>query len=205
MKKVGIIDCGISNLTSISNAFKYFSIPTEITHSTHSLESYSHLVLPGVGTFYQGMYNLREKGLDNAIKQRVAKGVPLLGICLGMQLIANKGSEFGITEGLGLIDGSVDKIQPVSHEFRLPHIGWNDVHFSQNTKLWEGIPEDTSFYFVHSYTFSKVSEENIIGYCDYGGKVVAAVAHENVYGIQFHAEKSQKYGLKLLENFVELC
>jgi len=204
MAKVGVIDCDISNLTSIYNAFAYLEVDVEIVKS-NNFDGFSHLVLPGVGSFYQGMKNLREKGIDKAINQYIEKDRPLLGICLGMQLLSKMGEEFGPTEGLGHIPGEVRKIKPLSTEYRLPHIGWNDIHFSRESSLWKDIPKDNPFYFIHSYAYTNIADDNITAYCDYGGEVVAAVEKGNVYGLQFHPEKSQKYGLKILRNFIELC
>jgi len=206
MTHIGIIDCGISNLTSVKNAFDYLCINAEIVRNPHDLPRYSHLVLPGVGAFRRGMQNLHASGFDEAVVDEVQKGKPVIGLCLGMQLLAEHGEEFGITEGLGLIPGDVVKLQlPSSPEFRLPHVGWNDVQQLKTSRLWRSIDDNTAFYFVHSYVYGSIPDEQVIGTADYGSRMVAVIEHEHIFGTQFHPEKSQKSGLQLLKNFAELC
>lgn len=205
MKRVAILNSGICNLTSVLNAFEYLSKEVEIVDDGSGLDRYSHLVLPGVGTFMQGMQMLKRRGLDEAIRREVDRGKPLLGICLGMQLLASRGEEFGITEGLGLIPGDITKMRLPTPDLRLPHVGWNDVNYPRSSALWRGIEEHTAFYFIHSFAYTHIPDEYVIGICEYGERVVAAVQKDHVFGIQFHPEKSQKPGLQLLRNFVELC
>ena len=201
MAKVGIINCGISNLTSVFNALNFLSVKCEIVNDPVLLDGFSHLILPGVGAFPKGMHNLTVNGFDEAIARSVARGKPLLGICLGMQLFALEGEEFRRTKGLGLISGRVTKIKLNSSAFKLPHVGWNSVAFSRPSPLWKSIPDDSAFYFVHSYVYSDLQEDFVIGETNYDNNIIAAVARENVYGVQFHPEKSQKVGLQLLKNF----
>ncbi len=205
MKRVAIINSGICNLTSVLNAFEYLSMDVEIVDTGIDFDRFSHLVLPGVGAFMQGMQKLRGKGLDEAIRRDVEKGKPLLGICLGMQLLASKGEEFGITEGLGLIPGDITKMKLSAPGLRLPHVGWNDVGYPRSSILWKGIEEHSSFYFIHSFAYTHIPNEFVIGHCEYGDMVVAAIQKEHVFGVQFHPEKSQKPGLQLIRNFVDLC
>jgi glutamine amidotransferase len=205
MKRVAIVNSGICNLTSVLNAFEYLSMDAEIVDVGTKLDRFSHLVLPGVGAFMQGMQKLKGRGLDEAIRREVEKGKPLFGICLGMQLLASKGEEFGITEGLGLIPGDITKMELSAPGLKLPHVGWNDVSYPRSSILWKGIEEHSSFYFIHSFAYTHIPDEYVIGICEYGDRVVAAVQKGHVFGVQFHPEKSQKPGLQLIRNFVELC
>ena len=206
MKKIGIIDCGTSNLTSVRNAFESQGLPAVILREKERLGDCSHLVLPGVGAFQAGMANLRENGFDEIIIRQVQAGKPLLGICLGMQFLASRSEEFGLTDGLDLIPSAVVKIETGGQNLRLPHVGWNSVRQTGGLALWTGIADETPFYFVHTFAFSSQTPSAwVAGTCDYGGEVVAAVAKENVFGVQFHPEKSQKAGLTLLKNFADLC
>ena len=205
MQRVAIINSGICNLTSVLNAFEYLSMDVEIVDGPSGLDRFTHLVLPGVGAFMQGMKMLKARGLGDAIRREVDRGKPLLGICLGMQLLASKGEEFGISEGLGLIPGDITKIRLSTPDLKLPHVGWNDVSYPRESPLWKGIEEHTSFYFVHSFAYTHIPDEHVTGICEYGDRVVAAVQKDQVFGIQFHPEKSQKPGLQLLRNVVDLC
>ena len=205
MSNIAIIDCGISNLTSVLHAFEFLKIPTQIVQRPEELKSFSHLVLPGVGAFPQGVENLRARGFFQAVPELVKSGKPILGICLGMQLLAELGEEFSLTPGLALIPGKVKKIPTQSAEIRLPHIGWNSVTVHSPSALWRGLEKDPTFYFLHSYAFADLPVELVAAHCEYGHSIIAAVERENVYGVQFHPEKSQKTGLKLLENFAKLC
>ena len=205
MLKIGIINCGISNLTSVKNAFDFLSIPVEVINASSDLENCSHIVLPGVGAFPKGINNLKTNGFDEAIKIQLKKGKPLLGICLGMQMLAMEGEEFTQTQGLALIPGKVTKIEVASPTLRLPHVGWNNVSFVNSCPLWKSIPDHSTFYFVHTYAFSNLSRQYIAGETEYSSKIISAVFRDNVYGVQFHPEKSQKAGLQLLKNFASLC
>lgn len=206
MTTIGIIDCGISNLTSIANALKSLSIESRVVRSVGVLGDVSHIILPGVGTFHQGIRNLNECGWPEAILARVEAGIPLLGICLGMQLLAEAGSEVRETKGLGLIGGRVVPIPRTDPDLRLPHIGWNEAAPVRESRLWSGIPDGSAFYFVHGYAYGPdVPAEQVAAVTEYGSRVVAAVERDNVFGVQFHPEKSQKLGLKLLKNFSTLC
>ncbi len=206
MAMAGIIDSGICNLSSVLNAVRLLGFAAESTSDPDALPRYSHLILPGVGSFPKGMESLRALGMDQSIIAAAAAGKPLLGVCLGMQLLAGEGAEFGPTRGLGLIPGKVDLLTPSSAEFRLPHIGWNDVKPVGDFRLFRDLPDPVpSFYFVHSYGFNAPSAAEVSALTDHGGPVVAAVEKDNVYGVQFHPEKSQRCGLALLTNFMTRC
>ena len=193
-----IIDYGAGNLFSVKNALDYLGIENKVTKNAEDLRAADRLILPGVGAFPDAMRMLRESGLVEVIKEEVQKK-PLLGICLGMQMLFEKGYEFEETDGLGLIKGSVKLMTP--ENLPIPHIGWNELELNKPCKLLEKGGEYV--YFVHSYA-ADCPSENVAAYCDYGMKVPALVFNGNVYGAQFHPEKSGNKGLEMLRKFAEL-
>ena len=201
---IGIIDYGMGNIQSVKNALLRVGGNVEIVTTGKQLASCEGLVLPGVGAFSKAMENLAMLGLVEPLKSTVAHGTPLLGVCLGLQLLADSSEEFGDHPGLGLIPGRVCRI-PVKQGYHLPHIGWNPVkyNYSQETGIFKGVREDSSFYFVHSYMFD-CDPSFVSAVTDHGTAVTAAVQHGNIYATQFHPEKSQTNGLRVLKNFVEL-
>lgn len=201
MTCVAVIDCGISNVGSVRNAFEFLGVQTRTVAVPEDLAACSHMVLPGDGSFPTGMQRLRQAGLDQAISEAIHRGMPLLGICLGMQLLAEEGEEFEPTRGLGLTGGRVVRIEPSDPALPVPQIGWNDVTFYRSTRLVAGLGEGTSFYFMQSYAFADPSASAVVGVCDYGGPVVAVIEQGHVFGVQFHPEKSQRAGLTILKNF----
>jgi len=202
--RIGVIDYGISNLTSVLNAFLHIGCDVKTVSNHKSITEFTHLVLPGVGSFPKGMENLQMRGLDEVICREAERGKPILGLCLGMQLFADIGEEFGPTNGLGLIEGHISKIDTGESRLRLPHIGWNKVTFKKNSVIAAGVPESSAFYFVHSYSYSNPNEPYVVGICDYSNEVVAFIEKDNIFGAQFHPEKSQSDGLLLLKNFSEI-
>jgi imidazole glycerol-phosphate synthase subunit HisH len=200
-----VIDYGMSNLGSIRRALEECGADVIVSNNPNDLKLAERIILPGVGAFGDGMKNLREQGWIDKIKEEVFNNnIPMLGICLGMQLLADKGFEGGENEGLGLIPGEVKKLQPFSKEERIPHIGWNEVHKVTSDRLLEDIPDGSDFYFVHSYYFEVKDNENIIAYTPYCGKFPSVINAGNVYGTQFHPEKSIPVGFRLLKNFLNL-
>jgi glutamine amidotransferase len=168
-----------------------------------AIKAADRLVLPGVGAFPEAMKNMRERGLAAALLERVADGrTPLLGICLGMQLLASKGTEFGDCHGLGLIEGTVHRLRPASKQERVPHMGWNELNRRGPTTLLDGVPEEKDFYFVHSYHLEPEDNAAVVATTPHGGGFVSLVRRDNVYGTQFHPEKSQRAGFTLLTNFL---
>lgn len=198
---IAIVDYGAGNIFSVKNALDFLGIENKLTADAKDLENADQIILPGVGAFPWAMKMLNESGLVPTIKEQ-AKIKPFLGICLGMQLIFDKGYEFEETDGLGLIKGSVEKIE--REELSVPHMGWNSLIYNKKCPILNGISEGEYVYFVHSYA-AKCDDDSIAAYCDYGGKVTALVYDgKYVIGTQFHPEKSGKAGLKMLKNFSEL-
>lgn len=198
---VGVIDLGFGNIGSLSNALYSLAIDYERFSIPNDIEKCSHLILPGVGSFDEAMEQLKKSGLDGAIKSHVYNEKPLLGICLGMQLLASIGFEGKRRNGLGLIPGEVHKL-PTSGCNRVPHVGWNTVIKCKEHDIFFNVKRDVDFYFVHSYHFIPEDLDSVISYTEYGKTFVSSVGYKNVIGVQFHPEKSQKNGLKILENFV---
>jgi len=201
---IGILDYGVGNLTSVFNGLKYFSPNHEINVITtpRELTECSKIVLPGVGAFADAYRLLQEKGLDEQLVIEAEKGKPILGICLGMQLLATRSFEGQETKGLNLIPGDVLKIN--SNGVKVPHMGWNSVHKEYDCMLFDDIDNDRDFYFVHSYHLECLESRHVLATTEYGSRITAAVRKDNIFGFQFHPEKSQKNGLILLRNFVEL-
>lgn len=200
MKTVAIVDYGVGNLKSVSNALAYVGQSALITGEAGEIEGADAVLLPGVGAFPDAADKLREHGLDKAVLAQAGRK-PILGICLGMQLLFDWGEEGRRRPGLGLIHGSVERIQT---DLKLPHIGWNSLSFPNPSPLFRGLPEGAYVYFVHSYCGLAADGEDVIAETLYGGPVTAAVAHNGVYGCQFHPEKSGEVGLQILKNFGEL-
>jgi glutamine amidotransferase len=201
---IGIIDYGLGNLRSVAGAVERLGREPVITSDAGRLAEADKLILPGVGAFGDGMRNLRSLGLVEPLGEMVLGGrKPLLGICLGSQLLCLQSEEFGIHQGLGWIDARVRLLTPEGADLRIPHVGWNDlVRTAQKSILFDGIPEDALFYFVHSYHIV-APEAIVVARCEYGTPFVAAFESGNVYATQFHPEKSQQHGLTLLGNFLE--
>ncbi|MBS3886611.1 MAG: imidazole glycerol phosphate synthase subunit HisH [Dethiobacter sp.] len=198
---IAIIDYGGGNLRSVQNGFAAAGLPTVVSDEPHELEAADGLVLPGVGAFGQAMKNLRESGLGQLLLRRVAAGVPLLGICLGLQLLFDRSEEKGEHAGLGLIAGAV---VPFPGVLKVPQIGWNQLSILREHPLLEGISQGDYFYFVHSFYACPTDPEVVLASADYGGAFPAVVQKDNLFGIQFHPEKSSRLGLQILKNFGRL-
>lgn len=203
---IAIIDYGASNLRSVQMAFEYIGKEAVIVSDEQSLLKADRVVLPGNGAFGDCMAALKSAGLVSAITRFIDSGKPFLGICMGMQLLFDKSLEFGLNEGFGYIKGTVRRFPDVVLDMgcKIPHTGWNYVKKIENHKLFDGIDDNTPFYFVHSYYADNYGGSNVIGACDYCGLFTAAVAKDNIMGVQFHPEKSYKAGLKLLSNFCSI-
>ena len=202
---VVIVDYGMSNLNSIQRALEECGAQNPIAiDNPRELRTADRIVLPGVGAFGDGIEHLKAQGWIEVIREEVLENkIPLLGICLGMQLLASKGFESGQHDGLDLIPGNVKKLEPIGENEKIPHVGWNEVHYNRDNHLFNGIPDGRDFYFVHSYHFVPDDPKDIIGTTPYCGGVVSAVNRGNVFGTQFHPEKSIPSGFDLIKNFLD--
>ena len=205
---IGIVDYGMGNLMSVYNALEYIGEDVEICHNPNNLINMSHIILPGVGSFEKSMSSIVNKGFYEILNNLVVKEKrPILGICLGMQIMAKKGFEGGECKGFGWLNSEVIRIDG-NQDLKVPHIGWNSVDIcNEKPLIMSGLPDNPEFYYAHSY-YMKCKENGIVlATSDYGQKITSIVQHENIFGVQFHPEKSQDNGLKLLENFakVEQC
>ena len=201
---IGILDYGMGNISSVINTLEFLRSDYKIINSNIDFNQCSHLIIPGVGSFGKAMSNIENYGLKESIKKFAKSGKPVLGICLGMQLLADVGFEPEETIGLGLIPGEVLLID--FEEVRIPHIGWNGINVINDHPILKGVKLSADFYFVHSYHYIPKSEESIITTTEYGDTFVSIIQNKqkNVIGIQFHPEKSQKQGLKIIDNFINM-
>jgi glutamine amidotransferase len=197
MGYIAVVDYDVGNLMSVGNALKYLGFEKRITADAAELERADAILLPGVGAFPDAAEKLHRTGLTQCLRQQSEKK-PILGICLGMQLLFEKGYEVRETPGLGFVPGTVERIET---DLKLPHIGWNSLSFPNPSPLFAGIDEGSYVYFVHSFCGRAAEEKNVIAATDYGARVTAAVQNGNVYGTQFHPEKSGEVGLQILRNF----
>ena len=202
---IAIIDYGVGNLFSLKCSFQSIGADICVTSDPEVIASADRIILPGVGAFEDAARKLRESGLDEVIKKECANGKPLLGICLGMQLLFERSFEYGEHEGLGLIKGSIRPISDViDADLKIPHIGWNALHFGDSKdELFKYLNEGDFVYFVHSY-YGADCEESVIATTEYSAELTAAVRNKNVCGVQFHPEKSERVGLSILKAFCEI-
>jgi len=202
--KVGIINYGMGNLGSVRRALGDLGADVFIAEQAAALFDADRLVLPGVGAFAEGMSRLRGGGWMETIRRLVLEEArPMLGICLGMQMLAGYGEEGEGADGLGLIQGRVKQLDAFGCTLRIPHVGWNEMKFLAEEPLLAHIPQLADFYFVHSYAFAVADPSQVIGTTSYGVELVAAVRHRHVFGTQFHPEKSSRAGRRLLQNFLD--
>ncbi len=200
--KVAVVDYGMGNLRSVAKALEVVGFPeVSVTSSKEDILSSDAVVFPGQGAFRKAMENLKSLGLIEVLKEVILSQKPFFGICLGLQLLFERSHEHGITPGLGILPGEV-RLLPTS--VKLPHIGWNQVRIVKNSRLFSGIEDGEYFYFVHSYRVVPRDESVISSFTDYGTDFVSAIEKDNLWAVQFHPEKSQKKGLALLKNFLEL-
>ncbi len=201
---IAIIDYGVGNLFSLKSSFNAIGADITVTDSEEKIRSADKIILPGVGAFSDAIAKLRATGLDKVLIDEANKGKPVMGICLGMQMLFEKSFEYGEYDGLGLLKGKVIGMQGIiPADLKIPHIGWNALHFTQkNCPLFKYIKEDDCVYFVHSF-FAEDCDESVAATTEYGKEMTAAVAYKNIYGCQFHPEKSGEVGLNILKAFCE--
>jgi imidazole glycerol-phosphate synthase subunit HisH len=202
--RIAVVDYGMGNRRSVEKALEHVGASACVSVEERELRAADGLVIPGVGAFPRAMDNLHERGLDALVRERVAAGVPVLGVCLGMQLAFERSSELGGADGLALIRGEVRELE--AGELKLPHIGWNEVRFrDQPSALTDGLPASCAFYHVHSFAAVPANDADVLGTATYGESFATAVQCGSFYGVQFHPEKSSAAGLRLLANFARVC
>ena len=206
---IAVIDYGVGNLFSLLSSLNYVGLDTKLTNNIEEIKNAKGIILPGVGAFRDAIGNLEKYGLKETLISEAKKGKPFLGICLGMQMLFEKSYEYGEYEGLGLINGTVEEIKKYiskNSDLKIPHMGWNSLAINdgfKDDKILKDVDNNEYVYYVHSY-FAKTDTKNIVAYSEYGTKIPGIVKNENVYGMQFHPEKSGDTGLKLLKNWGEL-
>ena len=200
--RIAILDYGMGNLRSVEKALEHVGVTAKITNDADEVRAADGVILPGVGAFPAAMTRIRELGLDELIAERRDAGVPILGICLGLQLLFESSTELGGATGLGLLDGPVGELE--AEGLKIPHIGWSPVRWERESRLADGIPSETPFYFVHSFA-PRPSGEELLGSAEYGARFACAAERDNIFGVQFHPEKSSTAGLRLLSNFAGVC
>ncbi len=204
MTTVAIIDYGRGNVRSVANAVEYCGADAVVTADPAVIDDASHIILPGVGAFGDAMTALQSRGLPEVLRrQAFEKGKPFLGVCLGMQLLADRSAEHGEHKGLGWIAGEVVRLAPGPDALKIPHMGWNSISVTKPHALFEGIyPGQLNFYFVHSYYFRAADPQSVVAVCEYGASFPVVVGKDNIIAAQFHPEKSQDSGIEVLENFI---
>jgi glutamine amidotransferase len=200
--RIAILDYGMGNLRSVEKALEHVGVTAKISNEAEEVRAADGVILPGVGAFPRAMERIRDLRLDELIGERREAGVPILGICLGLQLLFDSTTELGGAEGLGLLEGPVDGLDAPG--LKVPHIGWSPVRWERDSRLAEGIDSETPFYFVHSFAPAP-SEDELLGSAEYGTRFACAAERDNVFGVQFHPEKSSAAGLRLLSNFAGIC
>ena len=200
--RIAILDYGMGNLRSVEKALEHVGATATIANDAATAIGADGLILPGVGAFPKAMAGIRELGLDELVAERRGEGVPILGICLGLQLLFDSTTELGGASGLGLLPGEVDGLD--ADGLKVPHIGWSPVRWEKDSRLTDGIESETPFYFVHSFVPTPEPGE-LLGSAAYGARFACAAQRDNVYGVQFHPEKSSAAGLRLLANFAGIC
>jgi glutamine amidotransferase len=200
--RIALLDYGMGNLRSVEKALEHVGVDAERTADPERIRAADGLILPGVGAFPMAMQRVRELDLDALVAERLEAGTPVLGICLGLQLLFSSSAELGGAEGLGLLAGEVRELE--ADELKVPHIGWSPVRWEQPSPLSDGIPDETPFYFVHSFT-PHPRDDQVLGTAAYGGRFACAAQSGSLFGVQFHPEKSSAAGLRLLSNFAAVC
>ena len=203
--KLGIIDLDTGNLASLVSAMNKLDIKFKICKNSFDFEGVDKIILPGVGAFKDFMQKIKDNGIDKILNKKIENNISLLGVCVGFQVLFNESNEHGKTIGLNILNGKIKNFQDISKKIKIPHVGWNECKIINESKLFYGIDDASDFYFTHSYFLDDCLSEHVISETSYNIKFTSAINKENIYGVQFHPEKSQAYGLKVLKNFYERC
>jgi glutamine amidotransferase len=203
VSRIAILDYGMGNLRSVAKALEHVGAEPELTHVRARVREADGIVLPGVGAMPKAMEHVHRLGLDELLREATDNGVPVIGVCMGMQLLFESTTEHGGAEGIGLLAGTVEALD--AGDLKVPQIGWNPVSWTHPSVLNDGLPNPCAFYHANSFAPRPVEDADVLGVADYGAEFVSAVARPPVYGVQFHPEKSGRHGLALLENFVRAC
>jgi imidazole glycerol-phosphate synthase subunit HisH len=201
--RIALLDYGMGNLRSVAKALEHVGAQSELTHDHARVREADGIVLPGVGAMPKAMEQMRRLGLDELLRERADGGAPLIGLCMGMQLLFESTTELGGADGIGLLEGTVEQLDAPG--LKVPQIGWNPVGWRRESALNAGLPDPCAFYHANSFAPRPARGEDVLGTADYGTEFVSAVAREPVFGVQFHPEKSGAHGLALLQNFVRVC
>ena len=203
--KLGIVDLETGNITSLLSAIKKLNKNFKICKNSFDFEGVGKIILPGVGAFSDFMFKMKDRKIDKTIHAKISQNCSILGVCVGFQILFAKSNEHKVTEGMGLINGNFENFKEEKDEIKVPHVGWNECKILKTNKLFNGIKDNSDFYFTHSYFLKNYDENNILTKTNYGIDFVSSVNHQNIYGVQFHPEKSQINGLGILKNFYERC
>ena len=203
--KIGIIDVGVGNLGSLASAMRKLNLNFKICKNQNDLNSADKLILPGVGAFSDFMSKIKKKKIDKLINDKIDANVKILGVCLGFQIFFSSSQEHGKSEGLDILKGEIENIKKLGKNIRVPHVGWNSCKFIRQNILFDGIKNNSDFYFSHSFFLNKCSKIITTSETTYHKKFISSINYKNMYGVQFNPEKSQFNGLKLLKNFAEKC
>ena len=203
--KHGIIDLEIGNIASLAAAIKKLNINYKIIKSNSDFHNIDKIILPGVGAYKDFMKKIKDRQIDKILEEKIKMKIPLLGVCVGFQVLFEKSNEFGDCKGLSFLKGEIKSFKDYSEQIKVPHVGWNECSIKKKDKLFQDIDNNSDFYFTHSYFLEKTTEANILTLTNYQIDFISSISKKNIYGVQFHPEKSQVSGLKLIKNFHDIC
>ncbi|WP_440938014.1 imidazole glycerol phosphate synthase subunit HisH [Candidatus Pelagibacter sp.] len=202
---LGIIDLETGNIASLIAAIKKLNLNFKIIKTNLDFQYIDKIILPGVGAYKDFMTKINDRQISNILKSKIKMGIPFLGICVGFQVLFEKSNEFGESKGLALLDGEIKSFNDYSGNIKVPHVGWNECKIKKKSNLFNGIDNNSDFYFTHSYMIQQTSKHDILTETNYEIDFISSINRENIYGVQFHPEKSQANGLKLIKNFHDIC
>jgi imidazole glycerol-phosphate synthase subunit HisH len=203
--KLGIIDLETGNIASLAAAIKKLNINYKIIKSNSDFHNIDKIILPGVGAYKDFMKKIKDRQIDKILEEKIKMKIPLLGVCVGFQVLFEKSNEFGDCKGLSFLKGEIKSFKDYSEQIKVPHVGWNECSIKKKDKLFQDIDNNSDFYFTHSYFLEKTTEANILTLTNYQIDFISSISKNNIYGVQFHPEKSQVNGLKLIKNFHDIC